>query len=51
LPTWQDVLDRDYRPWTTERLVIDTAILSVEEAVEKIIEAIGRYDRHWGRHE
>lgn len=41
LPTWQDVIERDYRSWTTERLVIDTAILSVDEAVEKIIEAIG----------
>jgi predicted kinase len=24
-PTWQEVVERDYRPWTRERLVIDTA--------------------------
>src|SRR5579872_2793547 len=23
LPTWQDVVDRDYRPWNRERLVVD----------------------------
>ena len=25
LPTWQDVLSREYHPWTTERIVVDTA--------------------------
>ena len=24
-PTWQDVTDRDYRPWTRDRIVVDTA--------------------------
>ena len=38
LPTWQDVVDRDYRPWTSERLVIDTARTAVAEAV-RIIDA------------
>jgi predicted kinase len=41
LPTWQDVLDRDYRPWDRERLVIDTAVLSVDEAIGQL-EAILR---------
>jgi predicted kinase len=36
LPTWQDVLDRDYRPWDTERLQIDTAHVPVDEAVRRI---------------
>jgi predicted kinase len=36
LPTWQDVLDRDYRPWDGERLVIDTSVLSVDEAVRQL---------------
>ncbi len=25
LPTWDEVENRDYRPWTTPRLVVDTA--------------------------
>ena len=36
LPTWQDVLNRDYRPWDTERLQIDTAHVPVDEAVRRI---------------
>jgi predicted kinase len=36
LPTWQDVLDRDYRPWDTARLQIDTALIPVEEGVRRI---------------
>jgi predicted kinase len=31
--TWQDVLDRDYRPWAREHLVIDTAGRTVEHCV------------------
>ena len=37
LPTWQDVLERDYRAWDRERLVIDTAQLSVEQSVRSIL--------------
>ena len=33
LPTWQEVVDRDYRPWDRERIVIDTAHQGVEQAV------------------
>ena len=40
VPTWQQVLDRDYRPWTRPRLVIDTARLSVGASVETILSAI-----------
>jgi predicted kinase len=39
LPTWQDVVDRDYRPWDTPRLVIDTAGLHVACAVDAITNA------------
>lgn len=35
LPSWQDVVDGDYRPWTRERLVIDSARTTVDESVEK----------------
>lgn len=35
-PTWQEVIDRDYRPWTRDRLVIDTAGRDVEACVTEI---------------
>ena len=38
LPTWHSIMTRPYTPWTGKRLVIDTAILSIEQAVEAIIE-------------
>ena len=37
LPSWQQVLDRDYHPWTHPRLQIDTAKLTIEEALDKLI--------------
>jgi hypothetical protein len=36
LPTWQEVLDRDYRGWDREHLTIDTAGRSIEACVEFI---------------
>lgn len=40
LPTWQEVLDRDYDEWKTKDMVIDTAIYSVEQAVDKILSLV-----------
>jgi predicted kinase len=40
LPTWQEVVERDYRPWDVERMVIDTARLSVEQSVRAILAEI-----------
>ncbi|MEW6340902.1 MAG: AAA family ATPase [Paraburkholderia sp.] len=37
LPTWKNVLDRQYDPWEAEHLVVDTANVSVEQAVETIM--------------
>lgn len=37
VPTWQDVLARDYRPWDTPRLVVDTAFLSVDQAIGAVV--------------
>ena len=34
LPTWQSVLACEYTPWLEPHLVIDTALLSVQEAIE-----------------
>lgn len=36
LPTWQDVLRRDYEKWETKHLRIDTAIYTVDEVVDII---------------
>jgi predicted kinase len=40
LPTWQEVIDRDYRPWDRERLVIDTTNTTVDQNVARICAAI-----------
>ncbi len=45
LPTWQEVLDRDYRPWDTDRLLIDTTVNSVDESVRAIVERSRATDR------
>ncbi|VWX62510.1 Kinase [Burkholderiales bacterium 8X] len=37
LPGWDDVLSRDYQPWTTSRRVIDSASASAAEAAESIL--------------
>ena len=37
-PTWEEVQGRDYVPWSEADLVIDTAVVSVEEAVAKALQ-------------
>jgi predicted kinase len=37
LPTWKNVLERQYDPWESEHLVVDTANVSIERAVETIV--------------
>ena len=34
LPSWQAILDREYSPWREPHIVIDTARLTADEAVE-----------------
>jgi predicted kinase len=41
LPTWAEILERDYRPWSRDRLVIDTARVDVEESVRRILSVAG----------
>jgi predicted kinase len=36
LPDWQAVVNRDYRPWDRDRLVVDTAARSVADCVALI---------------
>jgi predicted kinase len=38
-PSWQDVLNRDYRPWDRDRIVIDTATNSIDEAAAMVVGA------------
>jgi predicted kinase len=40
LPTWQDVVDRDYQRWDREHVVIDTARHTVEQAVNLLRETL-----------
>ncbi|MDD2545637.1 MAG: AAA family ATPase [Burkholderiaceae bacterium] len=40
LPTWEAVLQRDYRPWDRHRLVVDTAGLCAVQAAVQIGEAL-----------
>lgn len=37
LPSWQDVLDRNYDTWTSDRIVIDTANKKENESKEELI--------------
>jgi hypothetical protein len=40
LPSWPSVMGRDYVPWTSPRLVVDTAVLAPDEAVAAVEAAI-----------
>lgn len=41
-PTWESVLAHDYEPWENAPLVVDTAVLSVEQALAVINEKARR---------
>ncbi|MQA64007.1 MAG: adenylyl-sulfate kinase [Actinophytocola sp.] len=40
LPTWQQILDREYETWTRDHLVIDTATHTVADSVTVIRQAL-----------
>ena len=40
LPTWQDVVERDYHAWDRDRLVVDTAASDVSAGVRPILAAV-----------
>lgn len=40
LPTWQDVVNRDYEPWITEHIVIDTAGRSRDQSFAELIDGL-----------
>ena len=35
--TWQEVIDRDYRAWDRERIIVDTAHVSIEESAGHLL--------------
>ncbi|MGK3203210.1 AAA family ATPase [Amycolatopsis sp. MEPSY49] len=37
LPTWRDVVEREYEPWDRDHLVVDTAATTVAGCVELIL--------------
>jgi len=37
LPTWDDVVGRDYRPWDRTHMVLDTAARTVEQVVAELL--------------
>ena len=40
LPTWVEVVERDYRPWDGDRVVVDTALCDVRQAVRTILAVV-----------
>ena len=40
LPTWQDIVERDYRPWDRPRLLLDSAVCDVEANVQRLRAAL-----------
>ena len=51
LPTWQQVLARDYHAWDRDRLVIDTARLTVEQAARAVLAQVPAGPNFRGRRE
>jgi predicted kinase len=41
-PTWKEVVAREYAPWDRERPVLDTSIMSLDQCVEIIQQAMRR---------
>lgn len=40
-PTWEQISDREYHPWQRNRLVVDTALLNIDQSVELVRETVG----------
>jgi predicted kinase len=54
LPTWQEVVSREYEPWERDHIVIDTANRSVAANVEELLKALMKQDSlriHKGGHD
>jgi predicted kinase len=42
LPTWEEVVSREYEPWNRQHIVIDTTRRSLAESVDELREALSR---------
>lgn len=51
LPTWKSVLERQYDPWESVDLVIDTAKVSVEQAVDAIMQHLSLAPKNRARNQ
>ena len=40
LPTWQDVVNREYESWQTDHIVIDTAGRSLNQSIAEMFQAL-----------
>ena len=40
LPDWAAVMNRDYHPWDRDRLIIDTAGLSVSACIARVLASL-----------
>jgi predicted kinase len=40
LPTWEDIMKREYESWEEEHIIIDTAHKTIEECTKELIEKI-----------
>jgi hypothetical protein len=43
LPTWQEVVERGYEPWSGPQLVIDTATQGVDDAAQAVRTALRQF--------
>lgn len=41
-PTWDEVQNRTYDAWTVDRIVVDTAVRSVEDCVDALLARLSR---------
>ncbi len=41
-PRWDEITGREYEPWSRDRIVLDTARLSVADAVARLVGAVER---------
>lgn len=45
LPSWQQVICREYHPWDSDRITIDTASKSIAESLEELLAMISKAER------
>jgi len=50
-PSWQNVLDRDYREWDMERVCIDTSGTSIKESLNSLLTELHKNDWLRSNHE